>query len=419
VTHVTSGALAIGQHLPGLASGTFIAALGTGTGGTGTYITSEAQSAASSATVHANQPVVTFDSVSGAFVIVSATTGVTSTIGFGSGTIAAALLLTQQTGAVTSQGAAATTPSVSMNALIALTTDFASFMLDFDPDGGSGNAQKLLFAEWNGTQDDEFVFVCWDTDASPTTTLPATTCLGYLLAQSAISGTALIWEPTGEGGNSAFYYAAFLCGAIASVNYEATNGNITFMFKGQSGLTPSVTTAAAAANLKANGYNFYGEYATAGQTFIFFGPGQISGPFEWIDAYTNQIWMNAQMQLALMNLLMMIGSIPYNAPGDAIIETALTGTAATATSPATGPIAQALNFGAISAGVPLSSDQAIEVNNAAGLAIDRTLTAVGYYLQVLTAEPSVRAARGTPPCNFWYTYGGAVQQITLNSVAVQ
>jgi hypothetical protein len=418
VTASTSGVIAVGQDVVGAATGTTIVSLGTGTGGTGTYVTTATQHLASGALTTIT-PICTFDSISGAFVIISATMGAASTIGYASGTLAAALFLTQYTGAVLSQGAIAAVPSASMNALTAINTDWASFMLDFDPDGGVGNAIKMAFAEWNGQQDDEFVFVCWDTDLSPTTQAPATASMGYLLSQSSISGTALIWEPTATGGNSSFYYAAFLCGAIASVNFQATNGNITFMFKGQSGLTPSVTTANVAANLKANGYNFYAEYATAAQTFIFFGPGQISGPWKWIDAYTNQIWMNAQFQLVLMTLLTAVGSIPYNAAGDAIIETSLTGTPATTNQPATGPITAAINFGAISTGEPLSSDQIEEVNIAAGLPIATTLTTKGYYLQILTAAPDVRAARGTPPCNFWYCYGGSVQQITLNSVAVQ
>ena len=334
-----------------------------------------------------------------------------------SGTLAAALLLTSATGAVTSQGAAAMTPSASMNALTAVTTNFGSFLTDFDPDGGSGNAQKLLFAEWNGLQDDEFCYICWDTDAAPTTVNSAPSSLGQLLKTDAISGTTLIWEPT--AGEGTYFYAAFLAGAIASVNFQATNGRITFKFKGQSGLVPSVTSATVAANLDANGYNFYAVYATAAEQFTFFGNGRISGPFNWLDAYVNQIWLNAQIQLALMVFITTINSVPYTPAGDAMIENVITGSPATPLAPATGPITAALNFGAIDVGVPLSSAQAVEVNAAAGIPIAGILSAVGYYVQVLTASPDVRAARGSPPINVWYTDGGAVQLLSVNSVAVQ
>ncbi|WP_367575649.1 DUF3383 family protein, partial [Serratia liquefaciens] len=60
---------------------------------------------------------------------------------------------------------------------------------------------------------------------------------------------------------------AFVCGAAASIDFEATNGRITFAFRGQGGLVAGVTTATVASNLIANGYNFYGAYATANQQF--------------------------------------------------------------------------------------------------------------------------------------------------------
>jgi len=56
------------------------------------------------------------------------------------------------------------------------------------------------------------------------------------------------------------------------------------------------------------------------------------------------------------------------------------------------------------------------VNNAAGLAIDGTLSAQGYYLQILPAAPASRAARTTPPITFWFIDRGAVQQINLASI---
>ena len=54
---------------------------------------------------------VTFDSVSGAFIIASATTGAASTLAYATGTIAAGLALTAVTGAVLSQGSIAATPT--------------------------------------------------------------------------------------------------------------------------------------------------------------------------------------------------------------------------------------------------------------------------------------------------------------------
>jgi hypothetical protein len=43
----------------------------------------------------------------------------------------------------------------------------------------------------------------------------------------------------------------------------------------------------------------------------------------------------------------------------------------------------------------------------------------GWYLQVLTPSATVRQARGTPVCNFWYMDGESVQKISLSSVNLQ
>ena len=82
------------------------------------------------------------------------------------------------------------------------------------------------------------------------------------------------------------------------------------------------------------------------------------------------------------------------------------------------PINSALNSGVIRTGVVLSSAQSAIVNNAAGKAIANTLQHQGYYLQILDPGAQARSNRQTPVINFWYTDGGAVQQINLASIDV-
>jgi hypothetical protein len=417
VTAVASGTLAVGQQVTGtsISADTFITALGTGTGGVGTYILTQAWEIASE-TFTTLTPTVTYDSVSGAFVVVSSTTGATSTIGFGSGAIATPLLLTQATGAVTSQGAVAATPGAFMDAVVARTTNWATFQTLFDPDAGSGNTQKQAFAAWCNAQNNRYAYLAEDTDITPTESTAAANSLGYLLKQSNSSGTACIYEPAG----TATYLAAFLGGFAASLNFDATNGRATAAFRGQTGITPSVTDATTASNLIANGYNFYGAYATANQEFQWFYPGQISGPFQWFDSYINQIWLNNQCQLALMEMLQSYGSIPYNPVGYGYIRAALTGGATPPIAlPPASPVAAALNFGAIRQNVPLSAAQASEVNALAGMKIDDVLSTQGWYLVIQPATAQVRAARGSPTIILMYMDGQSIQRINLSSVLVQ
>jgi len=342
----------------------------------------------------------TYDTISGAFLFTSKLTGTGATISYATtNTLASALMLTLAEGAVISQGAVAATPAAFMTAITQVTQDWATFTTLFNPDV-TGNTNKLLFAQWNATQNNRWMYVCWDTDLSPRTTVPATTSLGYLLQQGQDSGTCLISCPDAVK-------AVYICGAAAAIDFNERNGRITFAFKAQSGLVADITDESTASHLEDNGYNYYGAWATANDEFIFFYPGSVSGEFLWADSYINEIWLNNQFQLALMVLLTNVKSIPYNSQGYAMIEAACLDV-----------INQGLNFGAFRSGVTLSEAQAAEVNNDAGVLISTTLNQRGWYLQVLDASPQVRQARGSPPCTFWYMDGESVQRIALASIDI-
>lgn len=407
VTVCATPSIAVGQTLvgAGVTGNPLIASQVSGTtGGVGVYTISGSplQIASEGMTTAATAPVVTYDSVSGAFVVTSGITGLPSTAAYATGTLSTSLALTLATGAVLSQGAAAAVPGTFMSAITTITQNWASFMTMFDPDGGNGNTIKQAFAAWVNGQNDRYLYVAWDTDASPTTSNNATSSLGNILNASNSSGTCCVYEPSNQ------HLAAFVCGAIASIDFTATNGRTTMAYRSQTGLVAGVTSATVANNLIANGYNFYGAYATAAQQFLFFQQGSVSGPFEWLDSYVNQIWLNNALQLSLVELLANSNSIPYNPAGYETIKAACRD-----------PIDAAVNFGAIRAGVTLSSSQTSEVNTDAGTNIATTLENQGWYLQVLDAAPQVRQARTSPPMSLWYMDGESVQQMTLNSVLVQ
>lgn len=399
VSAVGGGTVAVGQTVEGtgVTAGTVITALGSGTGGTGTYTVSPTQTASSTA-LTLGKVTCTYDSVSGAFIIGSGMASADSAIGFASGTIAAGLKLTSATGAVTSQGADVAVPADFMDAVKLETQNWATFMTTFEPDTDG----KLAFAAWTDSTTNRFAYVMWDTDASPAASNPATGSAGYLIGQADYSGTIAVWEPADLN------TAAFVCGAIAATDFEQTNGRVTLAYRSQTGLVAGVTDQTSADNLIANGYNFYGSYSTANDNFTFLQRGSISGPFDWADSYVNQIWLNNQLQLALLVLLTQVGSIPYNQAGYGLLAAACAD-----------PINAAINFGAIRAGVTLSAAQIAEVNNAAGRSISGVLQTRGWYLLIQDASPQVRAARGSPPMTLWYMDGQSVQAINLQSLEVQ
>lgn len=403
VTAVASGTLSVGQTLTGgtTAVGTIITALGTGEGLAGTYFVNLTQTVTSGSLNATGTALdVSFDSVSGGFIIASGITGVPSTVAFATGTLAAPIFLTQATGAILSRGSDAMTPEAFMTGITQITQNWATFMTIFDPDDGSGSVQKQAFAHWTNDQNKRWCYVAWDQDIVATENNDATATFGNIIEAANLNGTAAVWGPVDK--------AAFVCGTAASIDFDATNGRITFAFRGQDGLVADVTTATAANNLIANGYNFYGAYATANQQFLEFQTGTVSGSFQWLDSYVNQIWLNNALQLALMELLVNVNSIPYNNAGYALIKAACAD-----------PINNALNFGAIRAGVTLSAAQTAEINASAGTKISDVLQLQGWYLQVKDATPQVRQARQSPPISFWYMDGESVQKIELASILVQ
>lgn len=337
---------------------------------------------------------VTYDALRQAFLFTSTATGAAATVIYATGAISAALLLTQATGATLSQGTAIRTPAQVMDSVALATLNWGLFTTVFEPI----TADKLLFAAWTNSKQNRFAYVAWDTSATAYAN-PDTASFMYQVKLAGYSGIVGVYND--------YKHAAFVLGCAASIDFNRTNGRITFAFKYLSGLMPSVTDETIATNLETNGYNFIGQYATANDGFTFFYPGSVSGPYKFLDAYVNEIYFNSQLQLSLMLLLLQMNFIPYNDQGYTLIKAACMD-----------PINQMINFGGIQSGVTLSALQIAAVNNQAGVKIDTALSQRGWYLQVLDATAQVRGNRQSPPCTLWYMDGGSVQRINLASIVV-
>jgi len=355
-------------------------------------------------------PAVTYDSQRTAFVATSTTTGAASTITFGSGTISAALLFTAATGAVLSQGSVAYTPAAAMTSITNATLNWAAFTTTFEPI----LADKVLFGTWTTQQNNRFVYASWDTDNNAVVS-GNTSAFGPQVVSLSLSGVVpLTADPARAAALGVTMaaltqpLAAFVLGAIASVDFGRTNGRVTFAYRGQGGIVAGVGDATIADILDTNGYNFYGDYATSSQSFQFLQPGSVGGPFAWLDSYINQIWLNAALQQSLMTLLANAGSVPYNTDGYSLIDASCNI-----------PISNAVNFGAIRTNVALSTAQIAAVNASAGAKIDTVLSSRGWYLQIKDPGATVRAARGTPIITLYYMDGGSIQTITMASILVQ
>ena len=194
---------------------------------------------------------VVYDTLRTAFKIISSTTGSSSSVGYGTdSSLSPALNLTSTAGAVLSPGAVAQTPAGAMAAITAATQNWASFMSIFDPDAGAaGGPIKLQFANWTSEQDGAYVYVAWDTDTTPATEANDTACFAAQLVDVDDNGTVPIWGIDATK-------AAFICGAIASIDFTQDNGRIDFAYLGQAGLVPDVTNETIYDNLTGNGYTW-------------------------------------------------------------------------------------------------------------------------------------------------------------------
>lgn len=329
-----------------------------------------------------------------AFKIVSGTTGKNSKVSFATGTAADALGLSENAGARISNGTVKESVDETMAGLTASTLNFATFTTIYEP----AFDEKLEFAKWSNLQNERFMYVGWGKERVALN--PGNkTGLGPRLKEMQYSGVCPVYGGLDK--------AAFLCGAIASIDFTEREGRITMAFKGQSGLEVDINDATEAKILQENGYNFYGAWATANDRFLFLYPGQLPGKWKWIDNYINQIRLNSQLQLALMTLLTSSKSVPYNAVGRAMQRAACQDA-----------INEALNFGSIRAGVELSEQQRAIVNNESGVDAAAQIEGRGYYLHVGKASPQTRGNRESMPMKLWYTDGGSVHAINMASINI-
>lgn len=341
---------------------------------------------------------VTYDSVHSSFIFTTSASGAVSTITYATtGTLATNLMLTAATGAVLSQGADIAVPATFMAGILNQNQNWATFMTVWE----SALTEKQAFATWSNSLAPRWLYVSQDSDVNVLNSASTTTFGDWLLANGFI-GTCPIY------GN--FTHSAFVCGFAASLNFTRLNGRATLDFKSQSGLTPSVTNASDYAGVVANGYNCYAAFGSnnPANNANWFTPGSVTGTWKWADTYLNQIWLNANIQLAMVNLLQQVGSIPYNTQGNSLIYSA-----------ALSPINAGINFGAIRTGINVSAAQAAEIQYVTGVNAAPTIASQGFYLQIAEATAQTRAARQSPPITLYYQDGESVQQITIASIVIQ
>lgn len=338
---------------------------------------------------------ILWNSVNSRFEITSGTTGKTSTITQPTGTACEALGLSV---CQLSQGAEITTPVQAVQTASEKNLNWATFTMLYDT--AMDVDAVMALAKWQADKNSRYLFIPYDTDKGAVIK-GSTTCLGAKLYS--LKYNVMPVYNTAE-------VACFAMGCFASVSWDQLNGRITLSFKKQEGLAPTVNDKQDAEALLANGYSYYGAYASDGpkNTYNFFYNGQLTGSWKWSDSYVNQIFLNAQLRNALIDMLLGVNSMPYSDLGYNMIRSACQD-----------PIDQGVKNGSITQGVTMSNAQRKQVFAKVGIDITNELHNQGYYLQISEATAQTRGQRISPPINFFYTDGGSIQQITVPSIAVQ
>lgn len=337
----------------------------------------------------------TWDSLTQAFVITSATTGADSTIEYATAPasgvdVSGTLGLTAGT---LSQGSSAKTLTECMADCVNSNSNFWSFMPLWD----ETTTEAIELADWCNNQGVRFLYVMVDKSAAATVNPNDDSTLGKQVED--YIGVCPIYNTKELG--------AMTMGIGAAIDVTQFEGRKTWAYKAQTGLAYTVDDETKSVNLLSNGYNFYGNYATASEQFKLFQNGQCSGAAKWLDTYYGQVYIKDGLQRDWLNIMMNSNTIPYNENGYTRLRASALDT-----------INSAKNAGFIRDGVVLSETQKATVQSQAGLDISTELENQGWYLQILDPTAEVRANRGTPVINFWYCDGGSIQFIQGSSTVI-
>lgn len=339
---------------------------------------------------------VGYNSVNDAFTITSTEVGEQESITVPTGTAAAVLGFNAETATV-SAGEDATDAVGSMTNLTRQFQNFVTFTTLAEPE----DTDALALASWVSAQANAgtmYLYVCWDSSKANLDATNTTVIAEQFKALNA-TGAAVVYP--------SYKTAAFVMGTAASIAWDQTNGTITFAFKAQSGLAADVTDTQHSVALLGHGVNFIGNYATRNDNFVFFYNGQMFGEWAWIDTYLNACYLCNKLQVQLMAMFTSNRRIPYTSAGYAIIRANCRDV-----------IEAAINNGVINIGVSLSNAQKSQLTSELGGDFSDEIYNNGYHLQILDATAQARQQRVSPPCNLVYTYGGAVQRLTVPAIAV-
>ncbi|XKM12662.1 DUF3383 domain-containing protein [Orbaceae bacterium ac157xtp] len=312
------------------------------------------------------------------------------------GELAKSLGLTLDTGAYVSMGAKAKNADDFFSELLSKTANWYSFTTLFEPT----EDLHLDLAGWVSAQKSRFNYVMWTSSGTALVANSKETIL-YKIKQANYASVTPVYAKS-------FDKSANVLGYYASLNFNQVNGKVQLAYRTLDGLKADIVSNAEYDALVANGYNFYGSYAANIDSYLMWQSGHVTGDFMWADTHAGQAWLNASIQLTILNVLMANMNIPYSPVGKEMFA-----------SPLVSPLEQFKSWGGCVTGTDLDNSQKLQIKQLLGYDAAPALTAKGYIIHIGKFTSTMRANRTTPPCYVLYADGGAFRTIELNSVEVQ
>lgn len=154
------------------------------------------------------------------------------------------------------------------------------------------------------------------TDSAASDTVPETSTLKPLIDAELYRTLVLYQSDVADSGPSAVIsLAALLC----SIDFDAENSMLTLKFKSLPGVTSDSTiTDTIAANLTAQGINYYTDFGTKSMV----AEGWMLGATMWADEVIGLDWLANQLQTAIFNQLAELNKVPLTDMGVAEILSA-------------------------------------------------------------------------------------------------
>ena len=328
----------------------------------------------------------TYDSVEECFYFTTQTTGKTQTMSFATGTDADKLGLTAAAGAVLNQGSDTKTPAQIMGDICMETQNWVTFTHAEEVDA----TRAIEFAKWT-SKDLAYIYFPFTTSAAALTV--GKTDLASKLAEAGVSYTCPIYGDC--------QYAAFFMGMVASTDYTIRNGVKNYAFKRSALLPANVGSTALAEIAKSKGYNIIGNFATRSAQFqISAWATTLGQTFKYLDEVAGMIWLANDVQRVCMDGITSVNGVSYSPRGYAMVRLWIQDS-----------IDRGLLNGFITTGVVLSGAQKSQLIEAIGDDVSQEIEATGYHLVVADPGADVRAQRGSPIVQLYFTYGGQVLKI--------